>query len=92
MGLTHMKIKELLDEGRAHACDGVGPDHVCVKIAVIAELQAKTIDVKREKVTAPSPDNVSWTTPEELTTSILYLLSDEASIVNGAKIPIYGSY
>jgi NAD(P)-dependent dehydrogenase (short-subunit alcohol dehydrogenase family) len=55
-------------------------------------LQAKTIDVKREKVSAPSADNASWTTPEELTAGILYLLSDAAGTVNGAKIPLYGTY
>ncbi len=55
-------------------------------------LQAKTIDAKREKVTDPSADNASWTTPDELTAGILYLLSDEAGMVNGAKIPLYGSY
>ena len=26
---------------RAHECDGVGPDHVCVKIAAIAELPSR---------------------------------------------------
>jgi len=41
MGLTPMHIKELLDASRAHACDGVGPDHVCVKIAAIAELPTR---------------------------------------------------
>jgi GTP cyclohydrolase II len=41
MGLTHMQIKELLDEGRRHECDGVGPDHVCVRIAAIAELPSR---------------------------------------------------
>ena len=41
MGLTHMEIKELLDTDRAHACDGVGPDHVCVNIAAIAELPSR---------------------------------------------------
>ncbi|MGD0751379.1 MAG: GTP cyclohydrolase II [Anaerolineales bacterium] len=41
MGFTQMHIKELLDESRAHACDGVGPDHVCVKIAAIAELPSR---------------------------------------------------
>jgi NAD(P)-dependent dehydrogenase (short-subunit alcohol dehydrogenase family) len=55
-------------------------------------LQAKTIDARKEKVTAPSADNASWTTPDELTAGILYLLSDEAGMVNGAKIPLYGSY
>ncbi|MGB8212974.1 MAG: SDR family oxidoreductase [Anaerolineales bacterium] len=55
-------------------------------------LQAKTIDVKREKISAPSADNAAWTTPEELTAAILYLLSDAASTINGAKLPLFGSY
>jgi NAD(P)-dependent dehydrogenase (short-subunit alcohol dehydrogenase family) len=55
-------------------------------------LQAKTIDAQRKKVSAPSADNASWTTPEELTAAILYLLSDEAGTVNGAKIPLFGSF
>jgi NAD(P)-dependent dehydrogenase (short-subunit alcohol dehydrogenase family) len=55
-------------------------------------LQAKTIDAKHEKVSDPSPDNASWTTPEELTAGMLYLLSEEAGTVNGAKIPMFGSF
>jgi len=55
-------------------------------------LLARTIDFKHEKVSAPSSDNASWITPEELAASILYLLSDEARMINGAKIPLYGSY
>jgi len=55
-------------------------------------LQAKTIDVKREKISTPSDDNSTWTTPEELTAGILYLLSDEAGTINGAKLPLFGSY
>jgi len=53
-------------------------------------LQAKTIDARHEKISAPSPDNASWTTPEELAAAILYLLSYEAGTVNGAKIPLFG--
>jgi NAD(P)-dependent dehydrogenase (short-subunit alcohol dehydrogenase family) len=55
-------------------------------------LQAKTIDMKREKVSTPSTENSTWTTPEELTAAVLYLLSDEAGTVNGAKIPLFGSF
>jgi NAD(P)-dependent dehydrogenase (short-subunit alcohol dehydrogenase family) len=55
-------------------------------------IQVKTIDIKREKISAPSPKNSSWTTPEEVAEAILYLLSDEAGAVNGAKIPLFGSY
>jgi NAD(P)-dependent dehydrogenase (short-subunit alcohol dehydrogenase family) len=55
-------------------------------------LEVKTIDAKREKVSAPTAENASWSTPEELASAILYLFSDEAGGVNGAKIPMYGSY
>ena len=54
-------------------------------------LQAKTIDAKREKVSFPSPNNASWTTPEELTEGIFYLLSEQAGTVNGAKLPMFGA-
>lgn len=41
MGLTHMQIKELLDENLHHECDGIGPDHACVNIAAIAEMPSR---------------------------------------------------
>jgi GTP cyclohydrolase II len=41
MSLTHLPIQELLDGDRAHECDGVGPDHICVNIASIAELPTR---------------------------------------------------
>jgi GTP cyclohydrolase II len=41
MGLNRKQIKELLDENLSHACEGVGPDHVCVKIATIADLPSR---------------------------------------------------
>ena len=41
MTLTHMQIKELLDEGLKHKCDGFGPDKVCVTIAAIGELPSR---------------------------------------------------
>jgi NAD(P)-dependent dehydrogenase (short-subunit alcohol dehydrogenase family) len=55
-------------------------------------LQAETIDTQHVKISAPSTNNSSWSTPEELASAILFLLSDEAGTVNGAKIPLYGSY
>jgi len=55
-------------------------------------LQARTIDVKREKVLNPAPENSAWTTPEELAGAILYLLSEQAGAINGARIPLYGSF
>jgi GTP cyclohydrolase II len=41
MGLSPLKIKELLDENRYHQCDGFGSEHVCVKIAAIADLPSR---------------------------------------------------
>ncbi len=55
-------------------------------------LLARTIDIQREKISHPAPDNSTWSTPEELAAGILYLLTDEAGTINGAKIPLFGSY
>lgn len=51
----------------------------------------KKIDVAHERDRAPTPKNASWTTPEEIASMILFLCSDEAQMVNGARIPLYGS-
>jgi NAD(P)-dependent dehydrogenase (short-subunit alcohol dehydrogenase family) len=49
-------------------------------------LQVRAIDSKRER----EPGKIAWTTPEEIVAAMLYLCSDEAEIVNGARIPLYG--
>lgn len=54
-------------------------------------LRVRTIDVKHERDTQPSPKTASWTTPEEIAAAIIYLCSNEASVINGARIPLYGS-
>jgi len=41
MSLSPMQIKELLDAGRHHSCDGIRPDQVCVKIAAIGDLPSR---------------------------------------------------
>ncbi len=41
MALTHMQIKELLDENRDHDCPGVGEQNICVRIAAIADLPSR---------------------------------------------------
>jgi len=38
---THEKIEELLEENCCHECDGVGKDHICVRIEAIAELPTR---------------------------------------------------
>ena len=54
-------------------------------------LLVKTIDVKHARENDPSLKNASWTTPEEIANAILYLCSDEAGMVNSARLPLYGS-
>jgi NAD(P)-dependent dehydrogenase (short-subunit alcohol dehydrogenase family) len=51
----------------------------------------RTIDVDHQRDAEPSPKTASWTTPEEISATILHLVSDEASAINGAKIPLYGN-
>ncbi len=54
-------------------------------------LQVKTIDAQHERDRERTPKNASWTTPEEIAATILYLCSDQAQVVNGARIPLYGA-
>lgn len=54
-------------------------------------LLVRAIDVEHQRDREPTSRNASWTTPEEITAAILYLCSDEARMVNGARIPLYGS-
>ncbi|MBN1579761.1 MAG: SDR family oxidoreductase [Anaerolineae bacterium] len=54
-------------------------------------LLVNTIDVDHERDREPKSRNASWSTPEEIASAMLYLCSDEARMVNGARIPLYGS-
>jgi len=45
MTMSHMQIKELLDENRQHTCEGYGNNHICVRIAAIADL-LRSPDIK----------------------------------------------
>ena len=41
MHLSNQKIKNLLDENKDHECEGLGEDHICVRIASIADLPSR---------------------------------------------------
>jgi GTP cyclohydrolase II len=41
MALTHLQIQDLLDENCCHECEGFGAEHICVRIASIAELPTR---------------------------------------------------
>jgi len=52
----------------------------------------KTIDTEHARETQPTPKNASWSTPEEIIATLLHLCSDEAVMINGARIPLFGSF
>ena len=58
-----------------------------VTVNVIA---VRSIDSTHERETDPSAKNASWTTPEEIAATMLYLCSPDASAINGARIPLDG--
>jgi NAD(P)-dependent dehydrogenase (short-subunit alcohol dehydrogenase family) len=54
-------------------------------------LVVRAIDVQHVRDREPSPKTAAWTTPEEIAAAIVYLCSDEARVVNGARIPLNGA-
>jgi NAD(P)-dependent dehydrogenase (short-subunit alcohol dehydrogenase family) len=53
-------------------------------------LQVRAIDARYERDRERTPKNLAGTTPEEITAAILFLCSDQAQTINGARIPLYG--
>jgi NAD(P)-dependent dehydrogenase (short-subunit alcohol dehydrogenase family) len=53
-------------------------------------LLVRTIDVAHEREKAPNKENQGWTSPEEISATLLHLCGDEAGTINGARIPLYG--
>ncbi len=54
-------------------------------------LVVRAIDVQHVRDREPSPKTAAWTTPEEIAAAIVYLCSDDARVVNGARIPLNGA-
>ena len=59
------------------------------KITVNAVLPS-TIDTEANRASMPKADFSKWVTPQELAEVILFLVSDAASAVTGALIPVAG--
>jgi NAD(P)-dependent dehydrogenase (short-subunit alcohol dehydrogenase family) len=49
------------------------------------------IDTKANRETMPDSDFSKWPKPEEIAHVILFLCSDEAAVVHGAALPVYGN-
>jgi NAD(P)-dependent dehydrogenase (short-subunit alcohol dehydrogenase family) len=63
----------------------VASDGVTANLVVV-----KRIDVDHERDREPSPQNATWTTPEEIAAVMRLLCTDEAAAITGARIPLDG--
>ncbi len=52
-------------------------------------LLVQTIDVNHQRDRQRTTKNAKWTTPEEIAAAMVYLCSDDAGEINGARIPLY---
>ena len=49
------------------------------------------IDTKANRAAMPDADFSKWPKPEEIARVILFLCSDDATVVHGAALPVYGN-
>jgi NAD(P)-dependent dehydrogenase (short-subunit alcohol dehydrogenase family) len=47
-----------------------------------------TIDEEHQRDSAGTPRNATWTEPEEIAAALLYLCSEDAGAINGARLPL----
>ena len=50
------------------------------------------IDTEANRKAMPGADYAKWPKPDDLAKVILFLLSDDAKVVHGAAIPVYGAF
>jgi NAD(P)-dependent dehydrogenase (short-subunit alcohol dehydrogenase family) len=49
------------------------------------------IDTPANRASMPSADTSRWPTPEQVARVVLFLASDDAALISGAAIPVYGA-
>ena len=49
-----------------------------------------TIDTEANRRAMPNANFAKWPKPEEIARVILFLCSDEAKVIHGAAVPVYG--
>src|SRR6202047_2961917 len=50
------------------------------------------IDTEANRKAMPGADFAKWPKPEDIARVILFLCSDDAKVVHGASIPVYGNF
>jgi NAD(P)-dependent dehydrogenase (short-subunit alcohol dehydrogenase family) len=55
-----------------------------------AVLVPSVIDTPATRATLPYADYVNWPTPDEIASVADFLLSEDAGVMNGALVPVYG--
>ena len=55
-----------------------------------AVLVPSVIDTPATRATLPYADYVNWPTPDEIASVADFLLSEDAGVLNGALVPVYG--
>ena len=56
-----------------------------------AALLPSVIDTPATRRAMPYADYVDWPTPDEIAGVIVFMLSDDAAVMNGATVPVYGN-
>jgi NAD(P)-dependent dehydrogenase (short-subunit alcohol dehydrogenase family) len=54
-------------------------------------IRVQAIDVDHQRDLQPTPKKESWATPEEIAATLEFLISEDAAMVNGVRMPLYGS-
>jgi NAD(P)-dependent dehydrogenase (short-subunit alcohol dehydrogenase family) len=54
-------------------------------------LLPSVIDTPATREAMPYADYVDWPTPDEIASVVEFMLSDEAAVMNGATVPVYGN-
>ena len=48
------------------------------------------IDTEPNREAMPKADFSKWPKPEQIARVVLFLCSDDAKLINGAQVPVYG--
>ncbi|HET9696469.1 MAG TPA: SDR family oxidoreductase, partial [Terriglobales bacterium] len=49
------------------------------------------IDTEANRRAMPKADFAKWPKPEEIAKVVLFLCSEDAAVIHGASLPVYGS-